>query len=744
MEEQFYSLKTEWNILKEKWFVGEKMDPVFEGTVRDFCQFDSTLQDIYKNVEIFMHGIEQCCEGVSSLGESVVTGLGHYHDGHIATESCKLREACHQITRGDAPHSAIAKLRRDMDFNILNPMRMHLLNNRNLKSNLDVRRRRLLELNSAKKPFDLLLQKNTPQMDPKFVRTKAQYESAKNAFLECDRQVFEWLYILEDYKGDILDSTLQTLKYLQYEFFASAAHSISASLPARMEFRPMVEMTPDHLETQVEMELKEQEEENNTSDKEGQEPATTFSVRLIEKMAKQGGASEPPNVQVDYLSLQSLLGHGFEEAPARRALRVHNNDTQKALDWLVDGAVDQKKKINQAVEAADGVRLPTTIKRIQKLRLRRKKIALEKEKRRQAEKEKEEQGKKQKEQEKTQREQEKKKKKKKRKKAADTSSDSSDSERSNSSVEDRERTSKIVASVTSAAAASTPEAPVTSGMDLIGLDDEASGQPGATLSAHASASNGVPLLATPLESQPTPAGDLLGFDESQPPAPMEFSKDMHLTELPPNIPSFDPINCLSSQKKSLSSNASITTTTNACLPPPPGTITTTMPMPNIGNIEALGSLSSTAAPTYGGAAGPSQAPAAPTLAPTPASSGVDALTLLQQGKALSQEQLAAVQQLLRRQAQTNTTVSSAAVSPEQLAHPPTIMPIMPGPAASDSALLSISAAGALESDSALAARGVGGEASDALRDAGQGPVPPQTQQNGKTKSPFDDLHDLLM
>ena len=37
----------------------------------------------------------------------------------------------------DAPHSAIAKLRRDMDFNILTPMRQHLMNNRSLKSSLE-------------------------------------------------------------------------------------------------------------------------------------------------------------------------------------------------------------------------------------------------------------------------------------------------------------------------------------------------------------------------------------------------------------------------------------------------------------------------------------------------------------------------------------------------------------------------------------------------------------------------------
>jgi hypothetical protein len=43
----------------------------------------------------------------------------------------------------------------------------------------------------------------------------------------------------------------RTLKYLQYEFFATSAHAISGVLPVRMEFRPMVEMTPEHLEAQA-------------------------------------------------------------------------------------------------------------------------------------------------------------------------------------------------------------------------------------------------------------------------------------------------------------------------------------------------------------------------------------------------------------------------------------------------------------------------------------------------------------
>lgn len=36
--------------------------------------------------------------------------------------------------------------------------------------------------------------------------------NAKIAYEEVDRPTFEWLLMLEEYKGDIYDSLLQTLK----------------------------------------------------------------------------------------------------------------------------------------------------------------------------------------------------------------------------------------------------------------------------------------------------------------------------------------------------------------------------------------------------------------------------------------------------------------------------------------------------------------------------------------------------
>ncbi|CAD7973510.1 unnamed protein product [Amoebophrya sp. A25] len=359
LDDHLSALKTEWVVLKEKYFYGEQVDPVFEGTVRDFCEFDNVMQDLYKTIEQFMRSCENLCTGIMKVAEVVVSGMGKEKDAQIAAESCKLKESANQITRVDAPHSAIAKLRRDMDFNILTPMRQHLMNNRNLKNNLEQRRRRLMEYQSAKKQMEKV--KALPKTDKKYMHADANLVTSKAAFVEIDKTVFEWLYILDEYKGDILDSTIQTIKYLQYEFFASSAHAISGVLPKRMEFRPMVEMTPEHLENQVDIELQEDDED--------EEPITDFGVKLITKLEKDGRAvEEEPKVSVDPLSLSSLLSQGFDESDARRALRLHNNDTQAAMEWILNGATTGPA----TQDVQDGVRMPTTIRRIQKLRKKRK------------------------------------------------------------------------------------------------------------------------------------------------------------------------------------------------------------------------------------------------------------------------------------------------------------------------------------------------------------------------------------
>merc|ERR1719453_1687409 len=112
-------------------------------------------------------------------------------------------------------------------------------------------------------------------------------------------------------------------------------------------------MTPEHLEAQVEVELQEAEEGE-------EEVVTDFSVRLIEKLAKDNknkpgegldsSKDQGPSLPVDPLSLSSLLSQGFEEGPARRALRLHKNDTQAALDWLINGGTEEAASAKKAAQ----------------------------------------------------------------------------------------------------------------------------------------------------------------------------------------------------------------------------------------------------------------------------------------------------------------------------------------------------------------------------------------------------------
>lgn len=58
MTDQIHTLKTEWTALKDKWFQGETVDPVFEGVVRDFCLFDDAMHGVQVKVGAFMKGVD--------------------------------------------------------------------------------------------------------------------------------------------------------------------------------------------------------------------------------------------------------------------------------------------------------------------------------------------------------------------------------------------------------------------------------------------------------------------------------------------------------------------------------------------------------------------------------------------------------------------------------------------------------------------------------------------------------------
>ncbi|KAF8819100.1 UBA/TS-N domain-containing protein [Cardiosporidium cionae] len=380
------SIKTEatvmWDVLQH----GNVEDPVFEGIVREFMRFDATLIAIFNGVDKFMLGVEHLCAGLVLLSEAMVNGFTKHTDNTIASDICRFREAIHKITRLDAPHACIAKLRRDLEYNIVIPLQNHLGNNKVIKSSISLRRRRLNEVQMCQRKINQILgvtpKLNSRKIDsggnqsdiqggnttpnggspaarlpPRLTRdlknAEASLEYAKTNFKAVDRPVFEWLMMLDAYKCDLYDSILQTLKYLQYEFLAESSHSLSHTMPSRMQFRPMVEMTPEQLKPQVDMELEAYEDDEASLDS---------TATLLKKWERDGGSFQGVETTVsstvDPLSLASLVSQGFEENLARKALLMHGNDTQAALDTLLN-SID----ILENVSSNDAfVRAPTSLK----------------------------------------------------------------------------------------------------------------------------------------------------------------------------------------------------------------------------------------------------------------------------------------------------------------------------------------------------------------------------------------------
>ncbi len=115
----------------------------------------------------------------------------------------------------------------------------------------------------------------------------------------------EWIRVLNTHKGDILDSIAQTLKCCERNFFASMQMMVEDTLPSKIQFRPMVEMVPQRLKDRMDLKIR------------PTPPAT------------------PVLDSVDAFSLAALVSQGFEEHDARNALTLFENDTQKALDFMV-------------------------------------------------------------------------------------------------------------------------------------------------------------------------------------------------------------------------------------------------------------------------------------------------------------------------------------------------------------------------------------------------------------------------
>eukprot|EP00914_Ancora_sagittata_P011855 GHVO01022967.1.p1 GENE.GHVO01022967.1~~GHVO01022967.1.p1 ORF type:complete len:559 (-),score=115.50 GHVO01022967.1:769-2316(-) len=384
-------------------------DPVFDGVVKDFCAFDQILLDVSTAVEIFVNGVDALCASITDLSNVLVTGISRLRlDSVTVADTTRFREMTHAIARRDAPHSALAKLRRDLDFNVTVPLRKHLQHNETLRDMLDTRNKKLLELQASKRSYESARSRIQYEYSNDIISARTAFESARLNFEDADRPVFEWLMLLESYKGDIFDSLLQTVKMLQHGFFSSSANSLNAILPSRIEFRPLIEMTPEHLDGLVQMEIELTEEDSRQF--EGEEEVRenrrgaagdAEESSLVERAAGHGapGSSEKfdatrklvkkweremskaaedltvsdatPNVEPDPLSLTLLMSQGFSEGSSRTALRATNNDMQAALDYLLEPPKATKTAFKFDGDDKLPVRMPTTLKWVKKIREKR-------------------------------------------------------------------------------------------------------------------------------------------------------------------------------------------------------------------------------------------------------------------------------------------------------------------------------------------------------------------------------------
>jgi hypothetical protein len=337
-------IQSELSVLKERYLlsVDETLsDPVYEGMISGMSKFFACLERILKQAEKSIRAVERCAGEMESLSNVLAEEFGQIglRDESILVDaqstSMRIREC----------ESVLGRFKRDFEYNILVPVRSHLENYSELKILIDVRNRKLAELSAAKS--------STADQDV-LLAMESQFES-------IDSDLFEWMYIIEEHREDILDSILQTLKFLFYEVISSLAHVVAETLPSEIEFRPMVEMIPKRMIAQSKLEKRLCADKADAVETATRQGLRNYTQRLMQKQALDL-SSEASYISIDSLSLGTLVSQGFEEGPARRALQKARNNTQVALDILLNpNAIPSQ-------ESCGNVRIPSTIKRIERLK----------------------------------------------------------------------------------------------------------------------------------------------------------------------------------------------------------------------------------------------------------------------------------------------------------------------------------------------------------------------------------------
>jgi hypothetical protein len=304
-------------------------DPMVEAMARDFSTFDKMMRNLYGKVVVFLQSVENLVSNLRTTAETISGGAIHLGDPEVAAFSRKFVSAINQIVSLADPLSAISKLRRDITFNILDPMRSHILNNTKIRESLLRRRQLWADLEDPAQPL-----------------SDCQSRSAKTHFNQEDERVFEWLVALREHQDDIVDSVMETLKSIQSTLFTASAHAMAKALPVWEAFRPLSQMTPSNMQTEVEGWLQAFGENGSLPRTGMMWTARNTANLLVDRLVQRGYPST--------LVCEVVLQHQHDDVQAILEQIHSESEKNMATSWT---------RRSTATRTMDGVRVPLSLRR---------------------------------------------------------------------------------------------------------------------------------------------------------------------------------------------------------------------------------------------------------------------------------------------------------------------------------------------------------------------------------------------
>eukprot|EP01066_Platyproteum_vivax_P011077 Platyproteum_vivax@DN5016_c0_g1_i1.p1 len=373
-----HTVKFEIRSLKESKTMGSvsnSKDPVFAAYVAKYTYLIESMKELYTGIDQFMAAIDSLASAQESISSIFMNRLSKFEDDFLLAEGIRYREGTQAIGNRFAPHSYYARLRRDLDYNMVRPLMQHILQAERIKRLLDERNKRKIDfdLHDANATRYVENQKNKNSSYVPDIRYDTKYkdlydkrEASSKSLYDYDAPLWEWLMVYNEFQWDLMDSCLQTFKYLQFEFFTGCAHHINLVLPERMEFRPLVEMTPEpHLHQVVKMYLESERNEFRYWEFDA-------TKKLLAKWEEDGklGTLNHEEEAVDPLDLSTLVQtHKFSAPLAKFALQKKGN-IQEALEYLHSGRAiaDGLRPHKHLSKIQDRVRMPDTLDIAERLR----------------------------------------------------------------------------------------------------------------------------------------------------------------------------------------------------------------------------------------------------------------------------------------------------------------------------------------------------------------------------------------